>query len=120
MAPLLDHLPKVALDWKARIQQILGTLLFYGCAIDPTMLLAINAIACQQEQHTKKTEITIVKLLNYCTMHSDTKTRYHASSMVLHIHSDASYLSALQTKSRPGGIFSSAPNLPTQSSQKTP
>jgi hypothetical protein len=34
-----------------------------------------------------------------------TKNRYHASDMILHIHSDASYLSESEAKSRAGGFF---------------
>jgi hypothetical protein len=37
--------------------------------------------------------------------HPDTVIRYKASDMVLHIHSDASYLSESQARSRVGGFF---------------
>jgi hypothetical protein len=47
----------------------------------------------------------VIKLLNYCNTHPETKVRYHASNMVLHIHSDASYLSENESKSRAGGLF---------------
>eukprot|EP00957_Ditylum_brightwellii_P123402 9409056-Ditylum_brightwellii.AAC.1 len=77
MASLLNGLPKIEPDQKTRIQQILRTLLFYGHDVDPTILLAINVISYQQEHPTKKTEIAIAKLLNYCATHLDTKTRYH-------------------------------------------
>jgi hypothetical protein len=69
------------------------------------MLLAINAIACQQEHPTKKTELAIFKWRNYCVMHLDAKTRYHASDMLLHIHSDASYLSTPRVISSAGWHF---------------
>lgn len=41
--------------------------------------------------------------LNYCATHPDAKIRYHASDMILHIHTDASYLSEPQAKSRYAG-----------------
>jgi hypothetical protein len=47
----------------------------------------------------------IIKLLNYCNTHRETKIRDHASDMILHIHSDASYLSENEAKSRAGGFF---------------
>jgi hypothetical protein len=47
----------------------------------------------------------VIKLLNYCNTHPDTKIRYYASEMILHIHSNASYLSENETKSRAGGFF---------------
>ena len=47
----------------------------------------------------------IVQILNYCATHPDAEVRFSASEMVLHIHSDASYLSASQARSRVGGYF---------------
>jgi hypothetical protein len=46
-----------------------------------------------------------IKLINYCNTHPDTKNCYHASDMILNIHSDASYLSESEAKSRAGGFF---------------
>ena len=37
--------------------------------------------------------------------HPDAKIRYHASDMILNVHSDASYLSAPKARSRAGGYF---------------
>jgi hypothetical protein len=47
----------------------------------------------------------VIKLLNYCNTRPETKIRYHASDMILHIHSDASYVSENEAKSRAGGFF---------------
>jgi hypothetical protein len=44
-------------------------------------------------------------MLDYLATHPDATIRYHASDMVLHIHSDASYLSVSHARSRHGGIF---------------
>jgi hypothetical protein len=38
-------------------------------------------------------------MLDYLATHPDTKIRYHASDMILHIHSDASYLSVSNARS---------------------
>jgi hypothetical protein len=46
-----------------------------------------------------------IKLINYCNTHPETKIRYHASDIILHIHSDTSYLSENKAKSRAGGFF---------------
>jgi hypothetical protein len=43
--------------------------------------------------------------MNYCNTHPETKIRYHASGRILHIHSDATYLSENEAKSRAGGLF---------------
>jgi hypothetical protein len=37
--------------------------------------------------------------------HQDATIRYHASDMILHIHSDASYLSVSNARTRLGGLF---------------
>ena len=88
-----------------RIQQIIGTLLYYSIAVDPTMLVAIGTIASTQANATEDTAKAIVKLLNYAASHPDATIRYHASGMVLYIHSDGSYLSAPKARSRAGGHF---------------
>jgi hypothetical protein len=55
--------------------------------------------------YNKVTADKVKKLLNYCNMHPETKIHYHASTMILHIHSDASYLSENDATSRAGGFF---------------
>ena len=87
------------------MQQIIGTLLYYTIAVDPTMLVAIGAIASQQSKAKQKTRDATVWLSNYAASHPNATIRYSASDMVLHLHSDASYLSELGTRSRIGGHY---------------
>jgi hypothetical protein len=44
-------------------------------------------------------------MLNYLSTHPDATIRYHASDMILHIHSDASYLLVSNAQSHLGGLF---------------
>jgi hypothetical protein len=88
-----------------KLQQLTGTLLYYDRAIDPTLIMPINVLASRQSKATEVTADKVIKLLNYCNTHPETKIRYHASAMILHIHSDASYLSENEAKSRAGGVF---------------
>jgi hypothetical protein len=44
-------------------------------------------------------------MLAYLATHPDATIRYHASDMILHIHSDASYLSVSNARSLLGGLF---------------
>ena len=81
-----------------RIQEVLGTLLYYARAVDCTMIPAIGSIATQQANATKATMKAITRLLNYCATHPDAVAHYYASDMVLYIESDASYLR--ETKAR--------------------
>ena len=74
-----------------RIQKIVGTLLYYARAVDATILVALGKIAAQQASETQATSRYVTHLLDYCHTHPYTKVRYHASDMILHIRSDASY-----------------------------
>jgi hypothetical protein len=67
--------------------------------------MPINVLASEQSTATHVTADKVIKLLNYCNTHPETKIRYHSSHMILHIHSDASYLSEDEAKSRAGGFF---------------
>jgi hypothetical protein len=88
-----------------KLQQLTGTLLYYARAVDPCLIMTINVLAYEQSKATAVTAEKVVKLLNYCNTHPETKIRYHASDMILHIHSDASYLSENDAKTRSGGFF---------------
>jgi hypothetical protein len=88
-----------------KLQQLTGTLLYYARAVDPTLIMPINVLASEQSNATEVTADKVIKLLNYCNTHPDTKIRYHASDMILHIHSDASHLSENEAKSRAGGFI---------------
>jgi hypothetical protein len=88
-----------------KLQQLTGTLLYYAKAVDPTLIMPINVLASAQSAATNVTADKVIKLLNYCNTHPESKIRYHSSDMILHIHSDASYLSEDEAKSRAGGFF---------------
>jgi hypothetical protein len=79
--------------------------LYYSRAFDPTLIVPINVLASEKSKATTVTAEKVIKLLNHCKIHPETKIRYHASDMILHIHSDASYLSENEAKSRSGGFF---------------
>jgi hypothetical protein len=54
--------------------------------------MPIDVLAYEQSNATEVTADKVIKLLNYCNRQPETKIRYHASDMILHIHSNASYL----------------------------
>lgn len=87
------------------LQEIIGTLLYYARAIDSTMLVALGSLAAAQTKGTQATAQACQHLLNYAATHPDAILRYTSSDMQLHIHSDASYLSESQARSRAGGYF---------------
>jgi hypothetical protein len=96
-----------------KLQQLTGTLLYYARVVDPTLIMPINVLASEQSNATEVTPDKVVKLLNYCNTHPETKIRYHAYDMILHIHSDDSYLSENEAKSRSGGFFYMGSNTKT-------
>eukprot|EP00957_Ditylum_brightwellii_P203563 15335193-Ditylum_brightwellii.AAC.1 len=104
-APEFDDSPSLSRTEKTRLQGILGTLLFYAQAVYQTMLMAINAIASQQANPSVNTAREMVYLLNYCAMHPESTIRYTASNMVLHIHSNALFLTVPGAKSGAGNHF---------------
>ncbi len=96
-SPLLDA------AGKKRIQQIVGSFLYYTQAVGPTILMALSAIAAQQSAPTEETLACVNQFLDYIWAHPDAKIRYRASNMILNVHSDASYLSAPKAQSCAGG-----------------
>jgi hypothetical protein len=76
-----------------KLQQLTGTLLYYARAVDPTLIMPINVLASEQSNATEVTADKVIQFLNNCSTHPETKIRYHASDVILNIHSDASYLS---------------------------
>ena len=98
-SPSLDH------SGIKRLQEVIGTLLYYGRAIDNTMLVALGTLASQQTKATEATGEALTQLLDYAATHPEAIVRYTASGMILHIHSDASYLSESEARSRAGGFF---------------
>ena len=69
------------------------------------MLAALGSIAAHQAKGTEQIYADTLWLLNYAATHPDATIRYTASDMVLHIHSDASYLSEPRSRSRAGGHY---------------
>ena len=87
------------------LQQVIGVLLYYARAIDNTMLVALGTLAAAQTQGTAETARACAQLLDYAATHPNAAIKFTASDMILHIHSDASYLSEPKARSRAGGYF---------------
>jgi hypothetical protein len=68
-------------------------------------MTAISSLASQQATATEETEAKLTQILNYCSTHPDATIRYHASDMILNIHSDAGYLNEPDARSRAEGHF---------------
>ena len=85
-----------------RLQQIIGAFLFYGRAVDPTLLTALSELSSAQATATEATKRACQQLLDYCASHPDGSIHYHANDMILKLHSDSSYLNAVGARSHQG------------------
>jgi hypothetical protein len=99
----VDDTPPMNAEQTHWLQQVVGTFSFYARAVDPTMLHALNVLAASQKRGTQATVEALVHFLNYAATHPNAKIRYSASAMVLHVHSNASYLTEPEACSRAGG-----------------
>ena len=87
------------------LQKIVGKLLYYARDIDPTILMVLNSLAAVQTNPTIETAKQITQFLSYSAKHPDVVTEFRKSGIIIHIYSDASYISELDAQSRAGGYF---------------
>ena len=78
--------------------------MYYGIAVDNTILVALSTITSEQSAAISNTEKKITQILNYLATNPDATIRYKRSDMVLWVHSDASYLSCPKARSLSGGM----------------
>jgi hypothetical protein len=97
--------PQLDKHGKKFIQQVCGKFLFWGQAVDSTLLCPIGAIASQAAKPIKDTMEKTLQLLNYIATQEEAVLTYSTSGMKLAVHSDANYLSEPQARSRAGGHF---------------
>jgi hypothetical protein len=61
---LIDTSPKLNETNKKRINQIVGSFFYYACAVNPTILMALSAIASQQALPTEDSRNRINQFLD--------------------------------------------------------
>ena len=87
------------------IQKVVESILYYVRVVDLTVLVSLSAIASEYAKAMKTTLKNVNQMLDYLVTNPDTAIRFHASDVILNIHSDASHLSAKIAKSRASGHF---------------
>jgi hypothetical protein len=100
-----DDTPPLTATQCLNIQKGTGYILYYARAVDPTFLMPLNDTVTEQTKATEKSQVATNQLLDYLATHPNATIRYHASYMILHIHSDASYLSVSNIRRHLGGLF---------------
>ena len=69
-----------------------GSFLYYGRALDRTILPALNEIASEQVYPTQKTKEKAQRFIDYVNIHPNIYIQFYASNMILNIDNDAAYL----------------------------
>ena len=89
----------------------IGVLLYYGRAVDSTIITGLSSLAAAQAKPTAQTLFVINWLLDYVATNPDAILTYKKSDMVLAVQSDALYLSEPAARSRAGGHFFCSSNM---------
>jgi hypothetical protein len=100
-----DETPPLTAHQCLTIQKVTGSVLYYARAVDPSVFMPLNDITTEQTKATENTQAATNQMLDYLATHPDATIRYHASDMILNIHSDASYLSVSKARIRLGSLF---------------
>ena len=87
------------------IQSTTGLFLFYGRAIDNTILPALNKIASAHSKPTERTKDKAEQMMDYLNTYPEAYIRFYASDMVLHMDSNAAYLVAPKANSQIAGYY---------------
>ena len=74
------------------VQLVVDSFLYYGLAIDFTLLVALSEIAAHQANPTQCIETKCNQVLDYAATYLNIKIRVTASNMILHVDSGAAYL----------------------------
>ena len=88
-----------------RLQQIIGVLLYYARAVDPTILTRVSKLSTQQKDPTVATLKAAERALQYLVSQQEASITFCKSDMRLICYSDASYLGETRSRSRCGGMF---------------
>jgi hypothetical protein len=75
------------------IQRVIGSILYYACTVNITVLMALSSIAIKQTKDMTSTIEKAKQLLDYLATNPNTTIQYQALNMIMNIHSDASYQS---------------------------
>ena len=103
--PHIDTSTRLSPTETTTLQEIVGSLLYYARGVDVTILPAVTHLSSLQSQPTQDVLMAAHRLLAYCARYPNNALRYHACDMILHIQSDASYLSRPGSRSVAGAIF---------------
>jgi hypothetical protein len=88
-----------------KVQNIIGSILYYARAVDMMVLMVLSTIASEQITGMENTMEKAYQVLDYLATHPDGAVQFQASNMVINIHLDALYLKEPKACSRAHGHF---------------
>jgi hypothetical protein len=88
----VDNSQLASEDDKKLLQSVVGTLLYYSRAVDPSICTAVHELGSIQSSPSLNDMKKMEKLLQYVSKHRNMGIRFYASSMLLQCMSDASFL----------------------------
>ncbi len=100
-----DKSPPLNKEETKYVQAVAGALLYYGRAVNSTILTLLISLAIEQAKLTQKTMETMKQLLDYCAMQEEAIITYTASKMILNVCSNTDYLNEKKRLSRAGRHF---------------
>jgi hypothetical protein len=101
------------------VQQVTGKFNWYARGVDGTLLMPISALSAQQAKPAQATMKRVKQFLNYVATQEPVVTTYHASDMVLAIHSNVGYLNEEGARSHAGGHHFLSENIANPSNNGT-
>ena len=96
------------------VHQVTGAFLYYIRAVDPTVIVALSAIASSELAPTEEIMKKVKYFLEYAASHLDTILPYNKSDTKLSVHINASYLREPKARRRAGGHFFTIKSIMTR------
>ena len=97
---------------KRKVQENVGSLLYYAQVVGNKLLVALSAIAASQSCTTVATEEAVHLLLDYVATYSSEGIIYQSSDMILCAHADAGFLNKTNSRSCAGAHIYLSENDP--------
>jgi hypothetical protein len=110
-AKYINQTPLATKEKQKYIQQVIGIFLYYGRAVNSTLLVALSLLASAQAAPTEHMLELVKWLLDYASSNPDAILTYKSSDMILAVYSNTSYLSKVNARSQAGGHFFCSTNV---------